>query len=81
MRSDIYSPYSGTVLKMENEGRMSIYISGRRTFYCLVVPFTLTFSVVSSVSSVGKSFNRGTNFNVKTYRYSVIASVCVCDSV
>ena len=83
LRSDIHSPYSSIVLKMENEDRMSGYFSGRRTFSCLFVPFTLTFSVISHVSTAGKSFNRGTNFNVKTHRDSVIpfVCVCVCDSV
>jgi hypothetical protein len=79
LRIDIYSSYSNTVLKMGNEGRMSDYSSGRRTFYFLVVPFTLTFSVLSPVSCVGKYFNRGTDFNAKIYRYSLIA--CVCDWV
>ena len=79
--SDIHSPYSSTVLKMENEDRMSGYCSGRRTFPCLFVPFTLTFSVLSPVSIAGKSFNRGKNFNVKEYRDSVIAFVFVCACV
>jgi hypothetical protein len=78
LSSDIHSPYSSRALKMENEDRMSGYCSGRRTFSCLFVSFTLTFSVRSYVSVAGISFNRGTNFNVKTYRDSVIPFVCVC---